>query len=76
MRLDDSARGPLRLLETLEAVRLGIDGKLALWQALNAAAPVAPRLQGLDYERLAQRAEEQRRRVEVHRVEAARAALK
>ena len=76
MRLDDSAHGPLRLLESLEAVELGITGKLALWQALIAAAEVAPALRGaLDYQRLARRATEQRERVELRRLEAAKAAL-
>jgi hypothetical protein len=66
LRLDDRSRGPLRLLESLETVGLGIHGKLAMWHALNAAAQEFPPLQGLaDYERLVQRAEEQRRRAEV-----------
>jgi hypothetical protein len=76
LRFDDSARGPLRLLESLETVGLGIHGKLAMWHALNAAADNSPTLEGLvDYERLAQRAEEQRRCVEVVRLEAAKAAF-
>jgi hypothetical protein len=76
MRLDDSAHGPLRLLESLEAVELGINGKLALWRALIAAAEVAPVLRGaLDYQRLAKRATEQIERVEAHRLNAAKAAL-
>jgi hypothetical protein len=75
MRVDDGARGPLRLLESLEAVGLGVAGKLALWRALSAAADMAPRLRKADYERLARRADEQRGRVEVRRLEAARAAL-
>jgi hypothetical protein len=75
LRLDDSARGSLRLLESLEVVGLGIHGKLALWRALSAAAASSPVLQGFDYERLAQRAEEQRCRVEVVRLEAAKAAF-
>jgi hypothetical protein len=76
MRLDDSARGPLRLLESLEAVELGISGKLALWRALVAAVEIAPALRGaLDYQRLAERATEQIERVELYRLEAARAAF-
>lgn len=75
LRLDDSARGPLRLLESLEAVGLGIHAKLALWRALSAAAEIAPALEGVDYERLVQRAEEQRRRMEVFRLQAAKVAL-
>jgi hypothetical protein len=75
LRLDDSARGPLRLLESLEVLGLGIHGKLALWHALDAAADASPSLQGVDYERLAQRAEEQRWRVEVVRLETAKTAF-
>ena len=75
LRLDDPAGGALRLLESLEAVAVGIHGKLALWRALAAAAHDAPRLRGVDYERLAQRAEDQRGRVETLRLEAARDAL-
>ena len=76
MRLDDSAHGPLRLLESLDAVELGITGKLALWQALIAAAEVAPALRGaLDYQRLARRATEQIESVESRRLEAAKAAF-
>ena len=75
LRLDDPAAGPLRLLESLELVALGIDGKLALWRALSAAAEVDPALRIVDYERLARRAQDQRQRVEVLRLEAAKAAL-
>jgi hypothetical protein len=76
LRLDDNARGPLRLLESLEAVGLGIQGKLGMWHALDASAVDFPPLLALvDYERLAQRAEEQRRRVEIVRLEAAKTAF-
>lgn len=75
LRLDDPAGGALRLLEALEAVSLGIEGKLGLWRALAAAAGGAPSLQGFDYERLAQRAMEQRSRVEAARLDAAKRAL-
>lgn len=75
LRLDDSAGGPLRLLESLEALSLGIEGKRSLWLSLSAAAENTPALQVLDYERMAHRAKEQRRRVEVMRLEAAKGAL-
>jgi hypothetical protein len=75
LRIDDSARGPLRLLESLEVLSLGIEGKLLLWHALAAAAEVSPKLRGMDYERLAERAKKQRLRVEPMRLEAAKAAL-
>lgn len=76
VRLDDKASGPLRLLESLEVVGLGIHGKLALWQALKAAAEELPPLRGpVDYERLTRRAEEQRGRIEIVRLEAAKVAF-
>ena len=68
---DDS----LRRLERLEAVSLGIQGKLSLWRALYAASKVDERLRSLDYEGLTQRARDQRDRVEALRIDAARSAL-
>jgi hypothetical protein len=75
LRLDDPAGGALRRLEALEAVALGIEGKRALWRALEAAAAEVSVLRGVDYARLSQRAEEQRQRVEAVRVTAATTAL-
>lgn len=72
---DDESRGTFRRLERLEALAVAIDGKSALWRALNAAAELAPQLRGVDYEDLAQRAREQRSRVEILRLQAARLAL-
>jgi hypothetical protein len=62
-------------LEALDALALGIEGKRALWTALAAGAPAVPRLQGVDLNLLQQRAQQQRERVEVWRLEAARKAL-
>lgn len=76
LRLDDPTRGDLRLFESLEALSLGIEGKKSLWLALASAAEVSPRLRLVDYERLKQRAEEQRDRVETKRIELAKEALK
>ena len=73
--VDDPGGGNLRLLESLEVLALGIEGKRALWASLAAAAPEVPELRGPDYERLARRAEEQRGRVEPVRLDAARAAF-
>jgi hypothetical protein len=73
LRVDDPAGGALRLLEVLEALSVGIEGKRLLWRSLSAAT-----VQGLtaaDYQRLEQRAEEQRGRVEAMRLEAAKSAL-
>ena len=58
-----------RLMET-EALSLGIEGKLAMWLALRAAAATDPRLAGTDYDRLIERARGQRRALEPHRVAA------
>jgi hypothetical protein len=75
LRLDDTGAGALGLLEGLEAVQIGIEGKRALWRALAAAAEDAPELQALDYARLEQRAVEQHSRVEALRLDAAKAAF-
>jgi hypothetical protein len=75
LRVDDPAGGALRLLEGLEAMQIGIEGKRALWRALASAAKYAAELQVLDYERLTERALEQHRRVETKRLEAATRAL-
>jgi hypothetical protein len=72
---DDESKGSLRRLERLEALAIGIDGKSALWRALNAAAEIAPELRGVDYEHLIQRAQDQRSRVERFRLQAGRLAL-
>jgi hypothetical protein len=75
LRLDDSGHGDLRLFESLEALSLGIEGKRSLWMALSTVAETSPELRIADYERLKQRAEEQRARVEAKRIEIAKAAL-
>lgn len=75
LRLDDPAGGARRRLEALEALAVGIEGKRALWRALAAAAVSAPGLRGPDYQGLERRADEQRRRVEDARLEAARSVL-
>ena len=76
LEVDDQSGGRLRRLERLEALALGIDGKLGLWKSLEAASSVNDRLRGPDYGLLAQRAREQRARVEALRIEAARSALR
>jgi hypothetical protein len=75
LRLDDPSDGAFRLLESLEVLALGIEGKQGLWKALAAVAMHMPELQGMDYERLTQRAEDQRGRVEGMRLEAAKEAF-
>ncbi|MGI8548627.1 MAG: hypothetical protein ACR2M1_15085 [Gemmatimonadaceae bacterium] len=73
LHIDDSSNGPLYLLEALDGLAMGIDGKLALWHGLGAAAVQTPSLRGADYDHLAQRAQEQRQRIEPARLDASRA---
>jgi hypothetical protein len=75
LRLDDTTDGALGRLEALDALAIGIEGKRALWQALAAASEGSPGLQGVDYQQLTQRADDQRQRVEDMRLQAARTAL-
>jgi hypothetical protein len=73
--LADKGSGELRVLEALEALGLGIQGKLLLWRALEAVKGSVPSLGGIDLQQLQQRAERQSRRVEELRLRAARVAL-
>jgi hypothetical protein len=75
LKLRHDSAGSLGTFEALEFLALGIQGKLALWRALAVAAPADVRLQALDYEHLASRAEEQHAKVEKRRLEVARTAL-
>jgi hypothetical protein len=75
VRIDDPSDGKLRMLELLEVIALGIEGKRALWTALTAAAETSPELRALDYGRLLRRVDEQRCLVEGQRLAAAKSAL-
>lgn len=52
-------RSPLSDLVELEGLRIGVAGKIALWQVLRAAAVDEPRLHKEQLEELLERAEEQ-----------------
>jgi hypothetical protein len=71
MAVDDLSGSRLKLLESLEAVAVGIHGKGSLWRALK----VVPAASGPDYDRLIARADEQRERIEAVRLDAARRAF-
>ena len=75
LRYDDPGDGAFRLLESLEGLSLGIEGKRLLWKSLSNASSSRDDLKGPDYDGLIAAAEDQRRRVEVHRLAAARDAL-
>lgn len=75
LRLDDTGDGQLRLLEAIETLSLGIQGKLALWRGLEVIADSVPPLRSLDLSRLQERAENQFHRVEDQRLQVARTAF-
>ena len=64
---------PLSRLEQVEALALGVEGKLALWQALKRTH--GSDLAGVDIDELISRARSQRRRLEQLRMSAADDAL-
>jgi hypothetical protein len=66
---------PLGRLEEIEALALGVEGKLALWQALRKTLGADPRLDGVDLDELVARARSQRQRLERLRMRAADAAF-
>ena len=71
LKLGDTGGPALGRFEMLEALGLGIQGKLALWRALQRVSDRHPELAGLDLRTLELRAREQHDRVEAHRLEAA-----
>ena len=75
LHLDDRGNGALRLFEALEALSLGIQGKLALWRALATAAERVSELQQLDYAELERRGTQQFEQADALRLEAAADAL-
>jgi hypothetical protein len=75
LQLDDASNGSMRLFEGLEALALGIQGKRGLWQALAVASAFESELKNVHYDHLIQQAEDQHRRVEVLRLDAAKEVL-
>ena len=75
LRIDESGSGELRMLEGLETLALGIQGKLALWRSLAALGDAVPPLKTLDLARLQSRALEQFERVDRLRLDAVRRIL-
>lgn len=68
-------RSPLSSLLELEGLTMAVNGKLALWQALEAVRASEPRLAGVDLDRLARRAETQLAGIEAQRRAVAAEAL-
>jgi hypothetical protein len=76
LKLKPGASDGLGIFEALEFLALGILGKLALWRTLAVVCPGDARLQNMNFAGLAARAEAQHARMEDHRLEAARVALR
>lgn len=76
LKIDDTGTGELELLEALETLALGIQGKLALWRALEAARDWRPEIQKLDLAKLKSRAADQHERVDAERLRVAQSALR
>jgi hypothetical protein len=76
-KLNGQLRGysPLSRLVELEGLALGVTGKLALWKTLRQLADDEPALDAEALDRLVERAEQQQRGIEGHRLAAAREAL-
>ena len=77
LKLNGQLKGysPLSRVVELEALSVGIAGKLALWQSLQLVSGVSDRLPDLDLEELTARARSQRDEVEEQRRLAARHAF-
>ena len=73
-QVDDPGDGEFRTFEALEALCLGIQGKLALWRSLEAVG-VLPEMEPLDLAGLQRRALDQFERVDRLRLEAAQTAF-
>lgn len=73
LRMDDSKDGDLYILESLELLLIGIEGKRGLWSALTATT--IPGLPTSNYAELVKRSEQQQQRVEPLRLAAAKAAF-
>lgn len=74
-RIKLSPDDQLGAFEALETLCLGIQGKMALWNALAAVKPFDARLSTLDLEVLTARAQEQHTRAEKLRLQIAPSAL-
>jgi hypothetical protein len=74
-QFDDPGDGEFRTLEALETLGLGVQGKLALWRALEAVAEIRADLGPLDFPGLHKRALDQFARVDGLRIQAARRAF-
>jgi len=64
LRMGDSGKSNLALLQSLESLSLGITGKRSLWRTLGAFSKPDSRLDGINFARLEKRAIDQFKRAE------------
>ena len=74
LKLNGQLRGysPLSRILELEALSVGVAGKLALWRSLASVPALSERLSEFDLDQLAERAQRQRAEIEDQRINAAR----
>jgi hypothetical protein len=75
LKLGHTSSTDFELFESLEMLAVGIQGKLCLWKALQAASGLDSRLREYDLEDLVCRAEQQYEKVESQRLNIARTVL-
>jgi hypothetical protein len=75
LKLRVGADDHLAIFEALEALSLGVLGKIKLWQALSTLADTDVRLSDHDFATLARRAQSQHDKIEARRLATARVAL-
>jgi hypothetical protein len=67
---------PLSRLVELEGLRVGTEGRMAMWQVLTRLQPAEPRLARFDFARLSERARRQQGQLEQLRLAAAELAFR
>ena len=77
LKLNGQIRGysPLSRVLELEALAVGVAGKVALWESLLAAPRIREHLSSFDLDRLVERARRQSAEIEEYRLRAAREAF-
>ena len=77
LKLNGQVRGysPLSRLIELEGLEAGVSGKRSLWQTLQNGLSEDARLQGIDFDRLIRRADEQLSRIQEQRLKCIHEAL-
>jgi len=75
LKLGHTGSTDFEMFESLELLALGIQGKLSLWKALQAASRLEARLREYDFVELVNRAHQQYDKVEIQRLDLAQLVL-